>query len=42
MALAEGYVSVTSLRQWEDVQKDLYDAYLDRIDVVLAQNIRQA
>jgi hypothetical protein len=24
------------------VQKDLYDAYLDRIDVVLAQNIRQA
>jgi heterodisulfide reductase subunit C len=41
MALKEGYVSISSLRQWEDVQKDLYNAFLDRIDAILAQNARQ-
>lgn len=38
MALAKDYVNVNSLRQWENLQKDLYHAFLDRIDAMLAQN----
>jgi heterodisulfide reductase subunit C len=41
MALREGYVSVGFLRQWESRQKGLYDTFLDRIDVMLAQNARR-
>ena len=37
MALKKEYVSVVSLRRWENLQKDLYDAYLDRIDGLLTR-----